>query len=186
VFDLLLDELRTHSTEWLRREREQLVAQQRNLRTREMAVLRVLDERGQVDCSVGLKGDSASVVRTKVETARALESLPEIAAVALDGGFSDEQLTQVARLADEGTDAEFARRAPGIDPVELARMARNASKPSTDDSRTRHRARGLRMWWTPDHGMLHVRGQLPDVMGARFEAAITKLTEQMKPPKGQA
>src|SRR4051812_46331000 len=68
MFDVLVDELRTHSTEWLRREREQLVAQQRNLRTREMAVLRVLDERGQVDCSIGSQGESARTVRAKVDT----------------------------------------------------------------------------------------------------------------------
>jgi len=43
----------------LRREREQLVVQQRNLRTRELAALRVLDERGQVDCSMGAHGESA-------------------------------------------------------------------------------------------------------------------------------
>jgi hypothetical protein len=42
------------------------------------------------------------------------------------------------------------------------------------------------MWWTPDKGMLHLHGQLPDVMGAQVEATITKLTEQMKPGKGQA
>jgi len=38
MFDVLVEELRTHSTEWLRRERERLVAQQRNLRTREMRI----------------------------------------------------------------------------------------------------------------------------------------------------
>jgi hypothetical protein len=32
---------------------------------------------------------------------------------------------------------------------------------------------------------LHLHGQLPDVMGATFEATIQKLTEQMKPAKGQ-
>ena len=42
------------------------------------------------------------------------------------------------------------------------------------------------MWWTPDKGMLHLHGQLPDVMGATFEATIQKLTEQMKPATGQA
>jgi hypothetical protein len=56
MFDVLVDDLRTHSTEWLRRERERLLVEQRNLRTREMAVLRVLDERGQVDCSNGCPG----------------------------------------------------------------------------------------------------------------------------------
>ena len=42
------------------------------------------------------------------------------------------------------------------------------------------------MWWTPDKGMLHLHGQLPDVMGATFEATIQKLSEQTKPAKGQA
>jgi hypothetical protein len=42
------------------------------------------------------------------------------------------------------------------------------------------------MWWTPDKGMLHLHGQLPDLLGATFEATITKLTEQRKPAKGQA
>ena len=42
------------------------------------------------------------------------------------------------------------------------------------------------MWWTPDKGMLQLHGQLPDVMGAAFEATVQKLTEQMKPATGQA
>jgi hypothetical protein len=66
MFDALVDEIRAHTTEWLRREREELIAQQRQLRTREMALLRVLDERGQVDRSVGAAGESARVVRDKV------------------------------------------------------------------------------------------------------------------------
>src|SRR5436853_2366529 len=141
MFDVLVDELRTHSTEWLRGEREQLITQQRNLRTREMAVLRVLDERGQVDCSMGSAGESARVVRDKVETARALESLPAIAAVALDGGLSDEQLTSVVLLADEESDAEWAARAPNVTPADLSRLAREKSKPTVEEGQARHAAR---------------------------------------------
>ncbi len=185
MFDALVDELRTHTTEWLRREREELIAQQRNLRTQEMAVLRVLDERGQVDVTVGAVGESARVVREKLETARALESLPEIAAVALDGGFSDEQLSSVVRLADEESDAEWALRAPNVTPADLARLARQQSKPTTDDGQARHAARHLWMKWDRDRGMLRVGGELPDVLGAKFEATVKKLTEQMRPVKGQ-
>ena len=185
MFDALVDELRTHTTEWLRRERAALIAQQRNLRTREMAVLRVLDERGQVDCSMGSQGESARTMRDKVETARALESLPAIASVALDGGFSDEQLSSVVRLADEDTDREWARRAPLTDPLELARQARKVAKPTAEDSRARHAAREVRMWWNPERTMLSVRGQLPDLMGAQFETEITRRTERMTPAKGQ-
>jgi hypothetical protein len=185
MFDVLVDEFRSHSTEWLRREREELVSQQRNLRTRELAVLRVLDERGQVDCSMGSQGESARTVRDKVETARALESLPAIASVAMEGGFSDEQLSSVVQLADEESDREWARRAPNADPLELARQARKVSKPTAEDSRARFAARELRMWRGRGSGMLQFRGQLPDDMGATFEAAIYERTEQMKPKKGQ-
>ena len=95
-------------------------------------------------------------------------------------------MSSVTKLADQFSDAEWARRAPNVAPVELARLARNAVKPSTEDSRQRYEARSLRMWWTPDKGMLHLHGQLPDVMGATFEATIQKLTDQRKPAKGQA
>src|SRR3954454_23441641 len=162
MFDALVDELRTHSTEWLRREREHLMVQQRNLRTRELAVLRVLDERGQVDCSMGSQGETASTVREKIETARELESLPAIAAVAFDGALSDEQLSSVVQLADGESDREWARRGPNMDPLELARQARKLSKPTAEDSRARYAARELRMWWNRDKTMLSLRGQLPD------------------------
>jgi HNH endonuclease len=42
------------------------------------------------------------------------------------------------------------------------------------------------MWWTPDKAMLNLHGQLPDVMGAEFEATIVKLAEHMKPASGEA
>jgi hypothetical protein len=151
-----------------------------------LALVRVLDERGRIDTSVGSEGESARVVRDKVETARALESLPEIAAVAFDGGLSDEQLSCVVRLADESSDGDWAQRAPRVDPIELARLARNVAKPTVEDSRAWFAARELRMWWNRDRSMLQLRGQVPDVMGATIEQTITKLTEQMKPAKGQA
>src|SRR5215213_1679462 len=183
MFDALVDELRTHSTEWLRRERGQLMVQQRNLRTREIAVLRVLDERGQVDCSMGSAGESARVVRDKVETARALETLPAIAKLAMEGCLSDEQLSSVVKVADAVSDREWARRAPNSDPVELERLARRAQKPTSEDARARFAERELRMWRR--QGFVHLRGQLPDEMGAKFEQTITHLTEQMSPAKGQ-
>ena len=62
------------------------------------------------------------------------------------------------------------------------------SKPSAEDVTGPAMRRGsLRMWWTPDKRDVAPRtAQLPDVMGATFEATIQKLTEQMKPAKGQA
>ena len=69
-----------------------MVAEVRRLQSEELAIVRVLDERGRIDVSVGLDGESARTVRAKIETARALESLPAVAAAAHDGNLSAEQL----------------------------------------------------------------------------------------------
>jgi hypothetical protein len=188
MFDIAdhLDELRCWPTDRLVSRRDDLIGVQRQARVEELAIVRILDERGRIDPTLDDHGESARTVRDTVETARRLESLPEIAAAAYEGVLSTEQLSSVTKLADEFSDAEWARRAPNVAPVELARLARNAVKPSTEDSRARYEARSLRMWWTPDKGMLHLNGQLPDVMGSTFEATIQHLTEQAKPGKGQA
>jgi hypothetical protein len=182
----VFDVFHSWATERLVRERDDLVAQQRRLHARELAVLAVLDERGRVDCSRGADGESGRTVREKVETARALEALPCLAAVAHDGRLSPEQLAEVTKVADESTDAEWAERAPGMDPADLARLARRQSKPTAAESRARREARSLRMWWDDTKTMLSVRGQLPDELGARFEATVNQLVEQLRPAKGQA
>jgi hypothetical protein len=181
----LLDELRSHSTEWLEARWRKVVGEIRRLQSEEHAILSVLDERGRVDVTSGRDGESARTVRKKVETARALESLPAIADAAREGQLSAEQLNEVVKLADEGSDVEWATRAPNITPADLARLAREQSKPTTEEGQARHAARSLRMWWEEDRGMLCIRGELPDVLGAKFEATIKKLVEAMRPPKGQ-
>jgi hypothetical protein len=188
VFDVVdhLDELRSHSSEWLETRRREVVAEVRRLQSEELAIVRVLDERGRIDVSVGRDGESARVMREKVETARALESLPSIAAAAHAGRLSAEQLGSVVRLADEESDAEWAVRAPNVTPGDLSRLAREQSKPSVEDGRARQEAQHLRMWWDKRRGMLQYRGELADVAGAKFEATINQLVEEMRPPKGQA
>jgi hypothetical protein len=148
---------------------------------------RVLDERGAFDDTLAARdGVSARTVREARETARALESLPRVAAAAHAGRLSSEQLEHVAQLADEQSDAEWASRAPKVAPVDLARLARTQSKPTVDDSRRRREARSLRMWWQRDTGTLSIRGELPDLDGARFETTINQLVDRMRPGKGQS
>jgi hypothetical protein len=186
-YSLRLDELRTHSTEWLQSRREELVAQQRRLRVEELAVVAVLDERGMVDDSFAVAdGVSVRDVRATVETARALESLPEVAAVAYAGGMSTDQLTGVAQLADRDSDAEWARRAPNTMPADLARLARCQRTPTEEEARARRRGRGLHGWWDEQTAMFRVGGPgLPDVDGALVESVFTHMIDRMKPPKGQ-
>jgi hypothetical protein len=102
--------------------------------------------------------------------------------------LSGEQLTHVTKLADESTDAEWAKRAQHMAPVDLARKVGGQQKPTPADWQARRRARGLRMWWddpTTKSGMLHLRGQLPDLSGSMFENTITELIDQMRPAKGR-
>jgi Domain of unknown function (DUF222) len=188
MFDVAdhLDAFRTHSTEWLEMRRRVVVGEVRRLQSEELAILRVLDERGRIDVLVGLDGESARTVREKVETARALESLPTIAAAARAGALSAEQLGAVVRLADEESDAEWAVRAPNITPGDLGRLARTKVKPTVEESRARHAARHFWMHWDRDRGMLQVRGELPDVLGAKFATTVNELVERMRPLKGQA
>jgi hypothetical protein len=180
-----LEELRSHSSEWLEARRRDVVAEVRRLQSEEHSILLVLDERGRIDTSVGMDGESARTVRTKTETARALESLPAIAAAARAGALSSEQLNEVVKLADEESDAEWARRAQNITPADLARLAREQRKPTVEDGQARRAAQHLWMKWDHDRGMLRFGGEAPDVLGAKFEATIKKLTEQMRPIKGQ-
>jgi len=181
-----LDELRSWPTDRLEARRVELVRVQREARIEELDVLRVLDERGQIDVTVGRDGESARTVREKVETARALESLPAVAAVAHAGLLSEEQLVETVKVADEESDAEWAARAPNMTPADLARKARMKTKPTVDESRARHKARHFWMRWNREHTMLQVHGELPDVMGVKFKATVDKLVERMTPAKGEA
>jgi hypothetical protein len=180
-----LDELRSWPTDRLVAHHGELVREVRRLQLEDLDVLRVLDERGKIDTSVGRDGESARTVAEKVETARALESLPAVAAAAHAGTLSDEQLTEVVKVADAESDAEWAARAPNMTPADLGRMARTKSKPTVEHSRARHAARTLWTRWDRDRGMLQVRAELPDVMGAKFEETMKGLVEAMRPAKGQ-
>src|SRR3954451_12229948 len=111
--------MRSHSTEWLEARRVAVVAELRRLQAEEHSILLVLDERGRVDVSRGMDGESARTVREKLETARALESLPAISGAAAAGELSAEQLREVVKFADEDSDAEWARRAPNMTPGDL-------------------------------------------------------------------
>src|SRR4051794_38751360 len=146
MFDLSehLDELRCRPTGWLQARRDALVREQRRLRVEELAVTRVLDERGALDADVAARdGVSERTLRETVETARALEALPSVAAAAHAGALSPEQLAPVTQLADEGSDAEWAARGANVAPTDLARMVRSQRTPTMAELRERRHARAL-------------------------------------------
>src|SRR5262245_27388651 len=97
----LVGELACRPTAWLEARRDQLVREQRRLRVEELAVTAALDTRGALDDALAARdGVSVDPARQRVETARALEDLPAVAAAAHAGALSEEQLAPLARLAD--------------------------------------------------------------------------------------
>ncbi|MFA5883425.1 MAG: DUF222 domain-containing protein [Acidimicrobiia bacterium] len=152
-------------------------------------MLRVLDERGQVDDSLaGRDGTSTRDVRRKRATARNLERQPNVANAAANGDLSDEQLDRVSDLVDPddpASDEHWAKDGPSWSPQDLADQIRKQRKPTAEDAAARRAARELRYWWRRDHGMLDGRFSLPDIDGAVFESVFNEMIERMRPAKGE-
>jgi hypothetical protein len=151
------------------------------LQAEEHSILLVLDERGRVDVSRGMDGESARTVREKLDTARALESLPAISAAAAAGDLSSEQLHEVVKFADEHSDADLARQAPNMTPADLSRMGREQSKPTVEEGQARHAARHLRTWQDKSREMLCGRFELPDVMARSSTRRSRSLSRRCVP-----
>ena len=185
----LLDELRCHTTGWLEARRGWVVREQRRLHVEELAVLRVLDERGRVDDSLAAKdGTSTRDVRRKRATARNLERQPNIANAAANGELSDEQLDRVSDLAgddDPAADEHWAKEGPGWSPQDLADEVRRQRRPTMAEAVARRAARLHRFWMNRDAGMLDGRYSLADVDGALVESVFEEMIEQMRPATGQ-
>ena len=157
-----MDRLRCHDTGWLVARRDQLEVVERQAHVERLAVLAVLDERRALardDAS--RRGVSEATARRELETARALESLPEVAAAAYDGRLSAEQLAPVVELADEDTDREWAQRAAEASPQDLARLARQARVPSYEEGLRRRAARRMWIGERPETGMVDFGGSSP-------------------------
>jgi len=179
-----LDELRTHSSEALRARRGELVREQRRLHVEELAVTRVLDERGVgPDPEPGMTARGA---RETLEVARALETMPAIAQAAHAGTLSWDQVKPLVEVATPATDAEWAERAPRWAPADLQRQARAAKVVTAEDAAARREARELRWWDDPARGGVSWRGFLPDVDGVLAKRVFEAMVERMRPPKGEA
>ncbi len=184
----MLDELRCHTTESVELARSEAVAEQRRWHLRELAALRVLDERGRVNDSQAAKdGVRTRDVRRKQRTAENLERLPKLAEAAAMGTLSEEQLAHASDLAGDDPDGDerWAAQAPNWSPDDLAAKVREQRKPTVEDGAARRAARELRFWWRPDHGMLDGRFSLPDIDGALFESVVNDLIERTRPAPGQ-
>lgn len=190
-FNDLLFDLRTWDTDRLRVERERVIVERRKLRTRELALTRVLDERDALAEDQAAKdGETEAQSRRKRETAKKLEDLPILGNAAMDGELSDEQLEPAADLADEDTDEDVAATAKRTSPQDLQRMAREKRRERDReklrrDSVRRRNQRYLRKW--VEDGFLHGHFALPmEHGGAIVDSFFDQVTERMRPKTGEA
>jgi hypothetical protein len=187
-FNDLLFELRCWDTDRLRVERERVIVERRRLRTRELALTRVLDERDALaDDQPAKDGETEASARRKRETAKKLEHLPNLGNAAMNGELSSGQLDPAADLADPDSDADVTERAKHASPPDLQRMARaQRAKPRREDSVARRNRRSLRKW-RDDDGYLCGNFALPmEHGGAVVESFFDQVTERMRPRTGEA
>ncbi len=184
-----LTEIRCHDTAWIRTRLDGVVAEQRALKVEELALRRVLDERGKVDLNEeilrGSHNESPRTIRQTNEVARQLESLPAIAAAAHAGSLSWDQLKPLVEFATPETDARWAERAPRYSPADLERIARKQKVPTEADAKARREARDFRFWVRPGSGMVSGHFELPDVDGAFAKSVFERMAERRKPAAGQ-
>ena len=179
-----VDALRCHTSEVVRRVVRDARREQQRWKLEELAGIRVLDERDHLE-KVAETGVSARTAQANAEVARALETLPEIAKAAWAGEVSADQLRPLAQLATPESDAEWARRAPNLAPVDLQRMVMQGRQVSAAEATRRREMRGLFAWRESEHGMTAGRWRLPDVDGVLVEKVLDEMAERMRPPKGK-
>ncbi|MDQ3978969.1 MAG: HNH endonuclease [Actinomycetota bacterium] len=126
---------------------------------------------------VGMLGVSSATASGWVRVARALESLPAIAAAYGAGRLSWDQVAALTSFATPDDDAELAEAATGWTAAHTQAIARRARRLSGDEGRAR---RAVRCWWD-DEQQLHLRGRLPAAEGAVVVRALERLADAMPP-----
>jgi len=188
AFRELCEEFRRWHTERLLVERDRVIRAQWRLHTRELALTRVIDERGRfAEDQAARDGDTEANAKRKRETAKKLEELPNLGNAAMDGELSPAQLEPAADLADPETDADVTEAAKGTSPLDLQRKVRaQRARPKREDSVARRNRRSL--WKRRDDDGFLVGGFfLPmEHGGAIVESFFDLVTERMRPKTGEA
>jgi hypothetical protein len=165
----------------------QLGSLERATRAQRLAVLAVLDERqawtvdGATDVVAWVAATDAvhrSTASDMVDQARALVSLPALAAVAAEGRLSADQLRHVAVLATAETDGVWADEAPGASPDRLRRLLVASRRLRPGEAVERDRRRGVRWWHDDRTGMVRITGRLTADAGAVLAEVLTRHAEQ--------
>jgi hypothetical protein len=178
-------QLACHPTDVLRTRLVEARREQQRWQAEELAVLKVLDDRGAVDRMPDRK-EAARTQRTKLEVARSLEDRPALAQAFHDGDVSTDQLAPLCALSTPETDTEWAQRGPSISPGDLQRRVRRGRRPTADDALAQSQARSLVMWNDHVDGMHCGRWRLPTLEGSLVEQVLLQMAERRRPSTGES
>jgi len=146
------------------------------------------------DCGVGVLAQAAGLSRQQavgqVQTAQSLQSMPAVRDAVESGKISVANAKTLARASGRTSasqvdaDAELLAKAAELSPEQFATEAgRWAIKRQDDGGENeyrRQRARRRLSFWDGDDGMVHLRGELDPVTGAKVRKRFIQESERLR------
>ena len=146
------------------------------------------------DCGVGVLAQAAGVSRQQavgqVQTARSLQSMPSVRDAVEAGEISIANAKTLVRAsgktsaAQVDADAELLEKAAELSVEAFAREAGRWAVKRQDDGGEgeyrRQRARRRLSFWDGDDGMVHLRGELDPVTGAKVRKRFIQESERLR------
>ena len=146
------------------------------------------------DSGVGVLAQAVGLSRRdaagQVKTAKRLESLPSVRDAVESGDISIANAKVLSGTSERTSteeveqDSELLRKAAVLSPEQLAREAgRWAAQRRPDDAEgvyRRQRARRRLSFWDGDDGMVHLRGELDPVTGAKMRKRFVQEVERLR------
>ncbi len=146
------------------------------------------------DCGVGVLAQSAGLSRQQavgqVQTARRLQSMPSVRDAVEAGQISVANAKTLARASDRTSaeqvdaDAELLAKAAELSVEAFSREAGRWAVKRQDDGGEgeyrRQRARRRLSFWDGDDGMVHLRGELDPVTGAKVRKRFVQEAERLR------
>ena len=146
------------------------------------------------DSGAGVLAQAAGLSRREaagqVQTAQRLQSMPEVRDAVKSGDISYANAKTLAKASANTSaaqvveDGELLKKAAGMSPEQFAREAdrwtvqRRAD--GGDDAYRRQRARRRLSFWDGDDGMVHLRGELDPVTGAKVRTRFLQEVERLR------
>ena len=146
------------------------------------------------DSGVGVLAQAAGLPRREaagqVKTAQRLQSMPEVRDAVESGDISYANAKTLAKASANTSpaqvveDGELLKKAAGMSPEQFAREAdrwtvqRRAD--GGEDAYRRQRARRRLSFWDGDDGMVHLRGELDPVTGAKVRTRFLQELERLR------